>query len=133
MKTICKFRISPYNWSRDAYSSKTTREDIQDIFNEVKSYIGLSQKFNYRDWYGDVRPCTVTIVDIQLIDNYGNIAITEEADIEMNDDYMPCPWEIINPHFVQKPENYYDMTTEECKAFCAQFTFLHPTSCSRMR
>lgn len=133
MKTICKFKINPYNWSRDSWSNKTAYENIEDIFDEIQSYIGLSNDFDYRDWYGDVIPCKVTIVDIELIDKYGNIVITEEADIEMNDDYMPCPWSIINPNFIKKPENWSEMTCEEKKAFHAQFTFIHPTSCSRMK
>lgn len=62
-KTICKFKAT--DWTRDHWSGKRCYEDINTIFNEVKSYIGLSQEFDFRSYYGDVRPCKVTITNVE--------------------------------------------------------------------
>lgn len=135
MKTICKFRVNEYSWTRDHWSSKTCYEDIQDIFNEVKAYIGLSSEFNYNDFYGDSTSCKVTITNIELekraLNTY-DIIITEEANIKMPEHYIPCPWQIIKPNMMHEPENWSDLTSEERKAFRSKFTFLSPNSVERL-
>lgn len=135
MTTTCKFEVSEYSWTRDHWSDRTSCENIRDIFNEAKAYIGLSSEFDYRDFYGDYIPCKVTITNIELKESaYGTskIIITEEASIEMPKHYMPCPWEIIKPNMIHKPENWGDLTSEERKAYCAKFIFISPNSAKRL-
>lgn len=131
MTTTCKFKVSEYSWTRDHWSSEACYEDIHNIFDEVKSYIGLSSEFNYCDFYGDSIPCKVTITNVELDEKTLDIIITEEANVKMPEHYMPCPWQIIKPNMMDTPENWKDLTTEERKAYRAKFTFLSPNSVSR--
>lgn len=135
MTTTCKFEVSEYSWTRDHWSNKTSYENIHDIFNEAKAYIGLSSEFTYRDFYDDYTPCKVTITNIELEESANGaskIIITEEASIEMPKHYIPCPWEIIKPNMMHYPENWSDLTTEERKAHNAKFTFICPNSVHRL-
>lgn len=128
-KTICKFKAT--GWTRDHWSGKRCYEDINTIFNEVKSYIGLSREFDFRSYYGDVRPCKVTITNVEQ-DEYGAIIFTEEADIDMPKHYMPGPSEIIKPSFIEDPDYWRTRTEAESAAYAAQYTFISPKSYSRI-
>lgn len=135
MKTIVKFQVS--GWTRDHWSNKLANEKIEDIFNEVKSYTNLSRKFNFRDWYGDVRPCIATIINIEL-GTYNRIYMTVEVNIDMDEKYVPCPWEIIKPNFIkeeEKPEcdeSDWNKVSKFYANYYSQYTFISPTGCSRV-
>lgn len=111
-----------YWWSRNSWSNETTTEKLEDIFNEVKSYVGLSEEFEYCDFFGNSKLCKVEITDITM-DKY-SIFITMRCNIKIPKHYMPTPRQIIKPNFIKEIDG------NEGKEFYSKFNFLFPTSSS---
>lgn len=109
-------------WSRDAWSDEMTTEKLEDIFNEVKSYVGLSEEFEYCDFFGNSKLCKVEITNITM--DKDSIFITMGCNIKIPKHYIPAPWQIIQPNFIGEIDG------NEEKEFYSKFNFLFPPSSS---